>query len=497
MVTFEELLKYLFSNKFGKYIFYDKYSNRIEFDSINMQKQILNIYNYIETNELIPKENEWVKLIAKDNCSTFFVMFALLRAGYNVLLADSRERKEDNFIFIIDSDIYYKINSDHSIDVSKFYEDCEWAKWIGFLSSGTMGYQKEFAYNAETILRILSNVEQKIQTSKIYEILKSNSDFPNKKILSTLPMYHILGFLVPFVMYFLKCDIVFCIYSSINNIVESIRKENILGVFGVPMVWELIMNISNRKYKNSINPVRELLGNKVQIILSGGSKTKKELREFYISNGIDFFVGYGMTELGFLSLSSSDINDIDSEGSVYPMYDYRILDDGDNILPDGEGELIVDTKGLFSRILYRGELKELELFGGKFFRTGDIFILQDGELFFKGRKKNIIVSKNGENIFIEDIESKLEILKQNNILYNVAEHDDVISLYIDNHNNILDDNKIREIIEYIVDINETLYISSKIRKIIIINEYITITSKGRLAIYELNENSNIRVVKII
>lgn len=36
MVTFEELLKYLFSNKFGKYIFYDKYSNRIEFDSINM-----------------------------------------------------------------------------------------------------------------------------------------------------------------------------------------------------------------------------------------------------------------------------------------------------------------------------------------------------------------------------------------------------------------------------------------------------------------------------
>lgn len=71
MVTFEELLKYLFSNKFGKYIFYDKYSNRIEFDSINMQKQILNIYNYIETNELIPKENEWVKLIAKDNCSTF------------------------------------------------------------------------------------------------------------------------------------------------------------------------------------------------------------------------------------------------------------------------------------------------------------------------------------------------------------------------------------------------------------------------------------------
>lgn len=88
-------------------------------------------------------------------------------------------------------------------------------------------------------------------------------------------------------------------------------------------------------------------------------------------------------------------------------------------------------------------------------------------------------------------------MKQNNILYNVAEHDDVISLYIDNHNNILDDNKIREIIEYIVDINETLYISSKIRKIIIINEYITITSKGRLAIYELNENSNIRVVKII
>lgn len=496
MITFEDFLKYIFKNKLGKFIFYDKYAKRVEYKEQDIKKEIIILYDYIKSCEIQFKKDKWIKLISRDNCSTFFTMFALFKAGYNVVLSNPKDKVEDD-LPEIDSNIYYKLDKNNYIDKTIFNNDNQWSQWIGFYSSGSTGLQKKFIYKAESILKMLLNIESKIKDSRVYEILEENEKNSGRIIMSTLPMYHILGFLTPVVMYSLECDVVYCMNPYISNIIETIKKENVLGVFGVPIVWELIKNISNRRNKDSINPLRELLGDKLQIILSGGSKTKKELREYFLNFGINFFVGYGMTELGFLSLSSPNIEDINSEGNIYPMYDYKIIDSKGNLLSSGEGELAVDTKGLFSYHLNKNNIEKLELLNGKYFKTGDIFILKNDKLYFKGRKKNIIVSSNGENIFVEDIESNLDFLKEKKILYCVAEDNEIIALYLYNYSNLIDNKELKKIIEYIEIFNKKLYISSKIKEIILINEEMKVTSKGRLTIYNLNENSDVKVVKII
>ena len=495
MKRFGELLNYLYTNREGKFIFYDRDNNRFEYDSLNIKKHILIVSDHLKSKRFESKKDQWIRLISKDNCSTFFMVFALLSLGYNVLLANPNDDSDRDSFRTVDSDVYYEASLDKEHDLGDL-EEREFGSWVGFYSSGTTGYQKKFVYNVEIVLRLISNVRSIIMDNKIYGILEENKRPSDRRILSTLPMYHILGFLVPFIMYSLECDIVFCKYLYPNSIIDSINKDNILGVFGVPLVWELIMNMAQKRFPDSANPIRGMLGDKIQIVLGGGSKTNRRVRETYVDSGIDFFVGYGMTEIGFLSLSSSDLEDIDSEGSIYPMYDYKILNEQGKLMDCGEGELVVDTRGIYSYMFDGGEPKSLDLIEGKYFETGDIFILEDGKLYFRGRKKNIIVSSNGENIFADEIETRLDRSYFNNIPFCIGDYQGLVALYLYNYGGLFSEASVEAIIRHLVDVNKGLHINSKIKKSILINEKEVLTSKGGLAIYKLNENSNIRVVNV-
>ena len=420
-----------------------------------MKHEILVVSNYIKNCNIKLKKGEWIRLVSEDNHATFFVMFAMLKLGYNVLLAaPNYEDVED--IQEIQSSIYYHAQKENMIDMSFSESDDTWGEWIGFYSSGTMGFQKKFVYHADTVLKLLSNVRSKIQNSDINEILEKNDKFAGRSILNTLPIYHVLGLFLPIVMTSFSCNIVYCNHTSIYDVIAVIQKEQILGAFGVPVFWELMRNIANRRHYASTNPMRALLGNQFQMILSGGSKTKKELRTYYTELGIDFFVGYGMTEIGFLSVSDKNLEDINSEGRMYPMYDYKVLNE-----------------------------------------KGDIFSLQGDKLYFKGRKKNIIVCSNGENIFVEDIENKLEMIHEMKFMYGIAEYNGMVSLYLSNANHEITQIGLEKMIAYVKNVNKTLYISSKIKKIILINEKIDVNAKGKLLTYKLNENSDMKVVDIL
>lgn len=496
MNTFEKIFEYIFINQSEKIIFYDKDKNRVEYDCESMKHEILVVSNYIKNCNIKLKKGEWIRLVSEDNHATFFVMFAMLKLGYNVLLAaPNYEDVED--IQEIQSSIYYHVQKENMIDMSFSESDDTWGEWIGFYSSGTMGFQKKFVYHADTVLKLLSNVRSKIQNSDINEILEKNDKFAGRSILNTLPIYHVLGLFLPIVMTSFSCNIVYCNHTSIYDVIAVIQKEQILGAFGVPVFWELMRNIANRRHYASTNPMRALLGNQFQMILSGGSKTKKELRTYYTELGIDFFVGYGMTEIGFLSVSDKNLEDINSEGSMYPMYDYKVLNEKGELSSTGEGELLVDTKGVYSYCFKDGKVHKLELFKGKYFKTGDIFSLQGDKLYFKGRKKNIIVCSNGENIFVEDIENKLEMIHEMKFMYGIAEYNGMVSLYLSNANHEITQIGLEKMIAYVKNVNKTLYISSKIKKIILINEKIDVNAKGKLLTYKLNENSDMKVVDIL
>jgi len=226
MKRFGELLYYLYTNREGKFIFYDRDNNRFEYDSADIKKHILIVSDLLKSNGFESKKDQWIRLISKDNFSSFFMMFALLSLGYNVLLANPNDDSDRDSFRTVDSDVYYEASLDKEYDLGDL-EEREFGRWVGFYSSGTTGYQKKFVYNVETVLRLISNVRSIIMDNKIYGILEENKRPSDRRILSTLPMYHILGFLVPFIMYSLECDIVFCKYLYPNSIIDSINKDNI------------------------------------------------------------------------------------------------------------------------------------------------------------------------------------------------------------------------------------------------------------------------------
>lgn len=496
MKTFAKVLEYLFMHTSEKIVFYDKDKQRTEYDYDSMKREICFVSAYIQTNHLVSQKDDWVRLIAEDNQSTFFMMFALWNLGYHVLLAGPHCEDAEE-IQQIKSSVYACVPKTDTEHIPCLKNHDAWGQWVGFYSSGTMGFQKKFVYDADTVLQLLSNVKTKIQSSDIYTILKKQQPFAGRSILNTLPIYHVLGLFLPMAMTAFCCNIVYCNHVSVHDVIEVIQNEQVLGAFGVPIVWEVIKNIANRRYQGEKNPIRALLGEHIQMILGGGSKTKSELRKYYIELGIEFFVGYGMTEIGFLSVNRKGLDDIQSEGSMYPMYAYRVLDANGTLQSDGEGELLVDTKGVYGYCFQNRRIQKPKLYAGKYFQTGDIFSLQGDTMYFKGRKKNIIVCGNGENIFAEDIENKLKLIQQKKFLYGVAEYQGMVSLYVSNANHEITQSRLEKMIAYVKNVNKTLYIASKIKKIILINEKIDVNTKGKLLIYKLNEHSDMKVVDIL
>lgn len=496
MQTFKNVFEYIFRNPSERIIFYDRNRNRREYDCVRMQKEITKLSHYIKNHSIQLPKGAWVRLVAEENQDTLLVMFALLKLGYHVLLASTNyEDTED--IPEIRSSIYQQAQKE-GMEQSECAETNDaWGQWVGFYSSGTMGYQKKFVYRADTVLELLRNVKTKIQDSDINEIIERNEKFVGRSILNTLPIYHVLGLFLPMVMTAFSCNIVYCNHTSIHDVIEVIQKEQILGAFGVPIFWELMKNIANRRCADSDNPIRALLGNRFQMILSGGSNTNKELRTYYSELGIDFFVGYGMTEIGFLSVSNKGVEDLNTEGRMYSMYDYKVLNEKGELSSSGEGELLVDTKGVHSYFFKDGKIQNLELYQGRYFQTGDMFALQGDHLIFKGRKKNIIVCSNGENIYTEEIENKLNMIQDMKCLYGIAEYKGMVSLYLSNANHEITKKGLEKMIAYVKNVNKTLYVSSKIKKIILINEKVDVNAKGKLMTYKLNDNSNMKVVDIL
>ena len=72
----------------------------------------------------------------------------------------------------------------------------------------------------------------------------------------------------------------------------------------------------------------------------------------------------------------------------------------------------------------------------------------------------------------------------------------LVALYLYNYGGLFSEASVDAIIRHLVDVNKGLHINSKIKKSILINEKEVLTSKGGLAIYKLNENSDIRVVNV-
>src|SRR6202022_818437 len=154
-----------------------------------------------------------------------------------------------------------------------------------------------------------------------------------------------------------------------------------------------------------LKQVHEAFGGKLRAIIVGGAFTEPETLQFFYDLGIPVANGYGLTEAG----TAVTVNDLkpfraDTVGKPLPGMEVRIVD------PDAEGigEVAVRSKTVMSGYLNEPELTAETIVDG-WLMTGDLGRFDPaGHLQLFGRKKNMIVTEEGKNIYPEDIESVFE-----------------------------------------------------------------------------------------
>ncbi len=244
-------------------------------------------------------------------------------------------------------------------------------------------------------------------------------------LLSVLPLHHVFECTVGFLFSLYKgAQTVFC--DGIRHIVDNLNEYHVTVMDCVPGIYERIFNIirkkiekqgklqeileNEEKYKNAsmndkkevFKEIHDMLGSNVKLFISGAASLDSKIEEKYRLLGINLVQGYGLTETSpVVAIGTNKYYKTGSIGKSVPSVDAKIVDAND----DGIGELVV--KGPSIMLGYYGNEEESkEVLKDGWFYTGDLAkIDEDGYIYICGRKKSVIVLKNGKNIFPEEMEN--------------------------------------------------------------------------------------------
>ncbi|HSL89207.1 MAG TPA: AMP-binding protein [Ignavibacteriaceae bacterium] len=259
--------------------------------------------------------------------------------------------------------------------------------------------------------------------------------YSTDRFLSVLPIHH---------TYECTCGFLCPVYTggtvhyarSLKTVVDDLQKVKATMLLGVPLLYDKMFKkiskgIKDDKVKSKVVPplmkitdllqgvgwkdakkkvfkeLHEKFGGSIRIFIAGGAApdplVAKGLREL----GFTFIQGYGLTETApILALNRLDNFKDNAAGIPLPGVEIKINN------PDSEGIGEIFTKGKNVMLgYYKNPKLTEETFENGWFKTGDLgYIDSDGFLHISGRKKNVIISKSGKNIFPEEIE---DILNRN------------------------------------------------------------------------------------
>ena len=294
---------------------------------------------------------------------------------------------------------------------------------IMLFTSGTTSKSKVVALSHKNLV---SNV---MAFSEILDVDSSD------RILSFLPLHHVFECTTGMIFsLYLGAERAYC--DGIRHIVENLNEYKITFACFVPAIYEAMYKniIKNLEKAGKLEAVKKLMeanknktmaekkeifkdihnifGGCIKLFVSGAAALDKEVEQSFRDWGINLCQGYGLTETSpVIGCESNENFRVGSIGKALPNLQVRI-DDPD---ADGMGELAV--KGPSVMLGYYGDKKATdEVFNDGWFSTGDLAkIDEDGYIFICGRKKSVIVLKNGKNIFPEEMESlvnKIEGVKE-------------------------------------------------------------------------------------
>ena len=254
--------------------------------------------------------------------------------------------------------------------------------------------------------------------------------------LNLLPMHHTFStttnILVPISI---GASIVFGRSMKPRDIKEDIQRENVTVLIGVPLIFEHIISSLNKtisekpkqkqllfaavkKIASSIgrlfkrNVERKVFAKQLdssglgslRFCISGAARLRRDVEDAMFSIGLPVLQGYGMTETSpVISVNPLDRPKKGTVGPPLPGVEVKIENPDEN----GIGEILVRGANVMKEY-YRNPEATAEALRNGWLHTGDLAkIDKDGYITFVGRKKSVVVTEGGKNIYLEELESVL------------------------------------------------------------------------------------------
>ncbi|MCR5523159.1 MAG: AMP-binding protein [Clostridia bacterium] len=173
-------------------------------------------------------------------------------------------------------------------------------------------------------------------------------------------------------------------------------------------ISKTLMKLGIDRRRKIFKTIIDNLGGELEFIFCGGAYIDSRYETGMYDFGIQLLSGYGLTECS-PAVTCNSLFDfkLGSVGKPLPCNVIKIADPDE----DGVGEIMVKGDNVMKGY-FRDPEATAEVFDGEWFRTGDYgWIDEDGFLFFRGRKKNLIVLSNGKNISPEELEDKLRSIE--------------------------------------------------------------------------------------
>ena len=329
---------------------------------------------------------------------------------------------------------------------------------------------------------------------------------PEDTFLSVLPIHHTYectcGFLTPV---YRGCTVAYA--DGLTKVAKNLKESGATIVLGVPQLFEtMYKRIMATAKKNGLEKkmafgvkltrllrkvgidirrkvfanIHDNLGGKLRITVSGAAAIAPEVAVAFNDFGINLIEGYGITECAPI-VSLTRLNELrpGSAGIAVPGSEIRI----DNPGEDGIGEILYKGDNVMLGYYNNPEETAMVIKDG-WFCTGDLgYMDKDGYVYITGRKKSVIVTKNGKNIFPEELEAfinandyVLESLVYGSDVDSISDETEICAVLVPDMDKIgedfpgADEAKIKELMEEAVDaVNKRNPVYKYIRKVTVRN----------------------------
>ena len=360
-------------------------------------------------------DNEIINLIKRSECDAI-----IYDNKYENAILESKKQISNLMTINMDSNYKELLTNGYKIDHSNYnnIQIDNKKMTIMLFTSGTTSVSKAVMLNQEAICNDLYALSQMIKIT------------PSDTFLSFLPLHHTFESTTTF-LFGTSCGITIAICDGLKYIQKNLIEYKITGFVCVPLMLEImykkIVKGIEKQHKTVIVQIMRKLfrhfpisvkrkvfksildnfGGELKTIVTGGAAMDQDTLKGYNDFGFDIHQGYGLTETSpVIAGENSFKKKLGSCGLPLPTIDIKI----DNPDKDGIGEIIVNTPTIMLGYYKNVQATDEVIIDG-WFHTGDLgYMDNDGYLFITGRKKDMIVLKNGKKIFPEEVESLINKL---------------------------------------------------------------------------------------